>query len=627
MKKKLISILALMSLLTCLISPFYASAEASKVPIRDMQTHYWSSFLKSELQPEYSDRVWEYGGYDYSSTYAGQKYYVRDLQSYKLNHFILYDNGDLFLSSDENMNESSFSKIMSNVKSISKIDVPYLKSREIMELQSARLNYNKDSYSVVSDIESVTTVQLSTILTNDGELYIMGSPTDIPDINKKLFIENKNVIPKVSVENKEVGGRHIQQTISISMLFPFAYQASSNTAVKIAENIDYINPSYYSAENLVYKINPNYNGGNGFDQINQSPGYKGFFIDKLGNTYIGFPGQNEFNTLAAPNIVNHSNNSNIKLLEDGTLYRNDNKVSNDIKDFTTDLYLKNNGTLYVHADDYERGIIDRDVKYIFEDYYYKDGGRWSEAGGYYIKNDDSLWFFDYNDSRKLMDDVSYVFEGFVIRTNGEVYILEKGENDTLLPRKIMNGNGLAPKPAAKLHEGKIFKDASDWALVDLRSARTSGLTLPVKDLSYNKAITREKFCEIAVKLYEKSTQKSAPLSSKNTFKDTKNPEILKAYELGIVKGTSEITFSPQATITREEVATMLKRAVDKAGKTIEKGSAKNFSDQAKISSWAKEAVSAMSAANIVKGLSENTFAPKQNTTIEQAIIMANRLVK
>lgn len=72
---------------------------------------------------------------------------------------------------------------------------------------------------------------------------------------------------------------------------------------------------------------------------------------------------------------------------------------------------------------------------------------------------------------------------------------------------------------------------------------------------------------------------------------------------------------------------MLKRAVDKAGKTIEKGSAKNFSDQAKISSWAKEAVSAMSAANIVKGLSENTFAPKQNTTIEQAIIMANRLVK
>ncbi|MHA7966975.1 S-layer homology domain-containing protein [Paenibacillus sp. CAU 1782] len=602
MRKKFINGLALLSLFTCILFPISTSAKTLQLPIRDMQTHYWSTTLQNKPQPSDSGLLWSEEAY---GNYWGERYWASDLTISNSVNFLLYENGDLFLSTDENFSENSFSKVMGNVKSISQISVPLYKSRETVEVKSSSNKYSQ--YKIENDSELVLNVNLSTILTDDGALYIMGSPNDIPQINKNLTTENLNVVSREIYPNS-TRGWDILTTVSIEMLFPFAYQAVPNTPIKVADNIENLSPYYYLSETSYTSE-------------------RGFFIDKRGNAYFGFPGLNESKTSANQNLVNYISyfSTELMLFEDGSLYSANERVSNNIKDFTPTLYLLNDGTLY----DYGHNLVDREVKAIYKssnyNSHYEDRILWSRD--YYIKYDESLWGDNGHGYSKIMDDVSSIFQEYAVRTNGEVFTIEVSENGSLLPRKIMNGNGLSTKPAAKIHEGKIFKDASDWALVDLRSARTSGLTLPVQELSYNKAITREKFSEIAVKLYENLAQKSAPSSNKNPFKDTNNPEILKAYELGIVKGTSATTFSPQANITREEVATILKRTVDIAGKSLQKGSIKNFSDYAQISSWAKDAVSAMSAANIVKGLSETTFAPKQNTTIEQAVIMANRLVK
>ncbi|WP_270166715.1 S-layer homology domain-containing protein [Paenibacillus sp. SYP-B4298] len=596
--------------------PFSAavSAEAPRVPIKDIQTHYWSTAAQSKLQPKQDSDMWNEEDSKFGlRSYPGLRYFLSELTVSAPANFLLYENGELWFSTDVNFSENSFSKIMSNVKSISQITVPFYKSRELVETKISNNQFSQ--YEPRVDSEQIETVQLSTILTNDGALYIMGGPSEIPLTNRNLTIENSDIESR-QYSGNSLYNRDILTTISIDMIFPFSYQASPNTFIKIADNIDYIDPYYYYSETLHHGIGAS-------RESQEETGEKGFFIDKSGKAYLGFPGQTSSNTLANQNLVNYIPYDKIMLLEDGTLYRDNTKVSHNIKDFTSKLYLLNDGTLY----DYEHHLVDRDVKAIYKSLYHADGELYLYDYDYYIKSDDSLWGGDWTGYSKLMDDVAGIFQVYAVRTNGDAYAIEESANGSLLPKKIMNGNGLTPAPAAKVHAGRIFKDASNWALVDLRSARTSGLTLPVQDLSYNQAITREKFCEITVKLYEQLAQKSAPLSSKNTFEDTNNPEILKAYELGIVKGTSETMFSPQAKITREEVATMLKRTVDKAGKSLQQGSAKKFSDQAQISSWARDAVSAMSAANIVKGLSEATFAPKQNTTIEQAVIMANRLVK
>ena len=74
-------------------------------------------------------------------------------------------------------------------------------------------------------------------------------------------------------------------------------------------------------------------------------------------------------------------------------------------------------------------------------------------------------------------------------------------------------------------------------------------------------ITREEFAEVVVKAYEKYAGKEASYTDTSVFTDTKNPEIFKAYELGIVNGIGGGKFAPNNLITREQMAAMLYRFV------------------------------------------------------------------
>lgn len=68
---------------------------------------------------------------------------------------------------------------------------------------------------------------------------------------------------------------------------------------------------------------------------------------------------------------------------------------------------------------------------------------------------------------------------------------------------------------------------SSWAKPELELAYSYGLTYPTVMSTFTKPITREEFCVIVVKLYEKLTGKTAPAVT-SPFTDTTNPEIIKA---------------------------------------------------------------------------------------------------
>lgn len=174
-------------------------------------------------------------------------------------------------------------------------------------------------------------------------------------------------------------------------------------------------------------------------------------------------------------------------------------------------------------------------------------------------------------------------------------------------------------------EQTSLQGVSEWAKSDILSASKSGLTAPLQGLIFTNSITREQFCEVAVKLYEAIMGAAVPAESANPFTDTANPEVAKAYRLGIVSGVTENTFSPDALITREQLTTMLKRVLDKTEKAISKGSPKQFADQSDFSAYAVDAIQFMSSIDVVQGMTETTFGPEQNATIEQAVIMAKRL--
>lgn len=168
----------------------------------------------------------------------------------------------------------------------------------------------------------------------------------------------------------------------------------------------------------------------------------------------------------------------------------------------------------------------------------------------------------------------------------------------------------------------FYDDASDWAVAELEKANEAGLIpdiLKGKDLT--KSITREEFAELALLLYEKTTDKTVASVSENPFTDTTNPQIVKAFSIGITQGTSATTFSPNELINREQCATMLFRtikAIEPEGDFSIEG-VKDFPDQADISSWAVEGTKFMAKLGIIKGDSNGTFMPKAVTDAQKAV--------
>ena len=106
------------------------------------------------------------------------------------------------------------------------------------------------------------------------------------------------------------------------------------------------------------------------------------------------------------------------------------------------------------------------------------------------------------------------------------------------------------------------------------------------------------------------------------------PYVNWAAKTGIVSGTTSTTFAPDSNITREQMAVIMKNYADKMGYSVPKTlEAVTFVDNAKISYWAKDAVKAMQQAGVLSGKSNNQFDPKGNATRAEAATVLHRFVE
>lgn len=143
-----------------------------------------------------------------------------------------------------------------------------------------------------------------------------------------------------------------------------------------------------------------------------------------------------------------------------------------------------------------------------------------------------------------------------------------------------------------------------------------------------KPITREQFSELAVHLYAKAKGVSVDLIGYSLpFKDTQNLMVGRAYHLGIVKGLTVDTFGPDEKITREQLATMLYRELKLLDIPGSYAKGTPFADGGSFSSYATDAIYFCKANGLVSGVGQNKFAPKSNTTIEQAQLIVFNILK
>lgn len=167
---------------------------------------------------------------------------------------------------------------------------------------------------------------------------------------------------------------------------------------------------------------------------------------------------------------------------------------------------------------------------------------------------------------------------------------------------------------------------SGWARDDVERAVSLGLVPGSLQTDYTRPITRQEFCNLGSRLYEKVENVTLAPWPFSPYEDTDDLDVLKMDMIGVVTGVGDKRFDPDGTLTREQAATMLYRLADAIGKPLPEGQA-TFHDAGAISSWARTAVGPIQAGGIMDGTGGDQFTPQGAYTIEQSILTMLRMYR
>lgn len=139
-------------------------------------------------------------------------------------------------------------------------------------------------------------------------------------------------------------------------------------------------------------------------------------------------------------------------------------------------------------------------------------------------------------------------------------------------------------------------------------------------------ITRAEFVKMIVDLFEPTEM--ADLSQ---YKDVNKKawyyeSLSKAVALGAIKGDSETTMRPDASITRQEAVVIINRIIELGHSSS--ASAKKFVDAKEVASWAMDAILSFTENGFVNGYEDGTLQPDAPITrAESAQIIHNAVGK
>lgn len=266
-------------------------------------------------------------------------------------------------------------------------------------------------------------------------------------------------------------------------------------------------------------------------------------------------------------------------------------------------------------------------KYSDPDLY--EGLRWTSVSARGLGGSDGgAWGFE-DETGKLVvphlyDAVGYFDHGYASVRAGNVGLKWPDDIWVENPALTVSGAvyGMLRNPLLGEDEGA--HKVSDWAVAEVTAATEAGYVTPRCSTYQTHTITRLQFAELAVNYLEKKTGQSITPAPANTFIDTQDETILKAYAAGIVQGVGEGKFSPGGMLTREQLATMLWRAMEKVGAGMHYGSLNQYTDADQISDWASFAMNNLVCHEIMTGTSGTTLSPKASCTVEQAILLVWR---
>ena len=174
-------------------------------------------------------------------------------------------------------------------------------------------------------------------------------------------------------------------------------------------------------------------------------------------------------------------------------------------------------------------------------------------------------------------------------------------------------------------------DSVEWAKEAVVSLYKQGKVNGVSEGKFepNRNITRAEFAKLVAGAFNITADSDVSFADVNA-NDWYNSSVMAVASAGLVKGNSNNEFMPDASLTRQDMATIIYRLIEHLGKTdiISKdGNAEGLGDFASISDYAKEAVGKLYANGIVNGTGDNAFAPLKSTTRAEATVLLYRIIQ
>ncbi|BBI34025.1 S-layer homology domain-containing protein [Cohnella abietis] len=148
--------------------------------------------------------------------------------------------------------------------------------------------------------------------------------------------------------------------------------------------------------------------------------------------------------------------------------------------------------------------------------------------------------------------------------------------------------------------------------------------------SPNEKVTRAEFAALLVRALG-----LPEISQIKSFTDVKASDwyagaVGTAQQSGLIGGFEDGAFRPNASITREQMASMIARALTISGKTLKVNNDNGlqaFSDSKSISSWAEEATAQLLETGIIQGVSDTRFDPKADASRAQSVVILKRMLQ
>ena len=174
--------------------------------------------------------------------------------------------------------------------------------------------------------------------------------------------------------------------------------------------------------------------------------------------------------------------------------------------------------------------------------------------------------------------------------------------------------------------GLPFTDvaADRWSYAYIKKMYDAGVVAGTSATTFDPAgdVTRAQFVTMLAGLANADVSKYPA----TPFRDVPEsawyaPYVNWALANGIVSGTSATTFSPDASISRQDMAVMLYSYAQRYELHLQQQTVTPFTDAGSVAAYALPAVQALHRAGVIRGMPDGSFRPYSTATREQACVM------